>query len=72
MINKSSENIDNILKEYFEILQSTIKNIPDNKSEISRLEKQIDTLKQKREKYWNTIWMAKYLMMNLFQEIKNI
>ncbi len=50
LINKSSENIDNILKEYFEILQSTIKNIPDNKSEISRLEKQIDTLKQKREK----------------------
>lgn len=50
LINKSSENINNILKEYFEILQSTIKNIPDNKSEISRLEKQIDTLKQKREK----------------------
>lgn len=50
LINKSSENIDNILKEYFEILQSTIKNISDNKSEISRLEKQIDTLKQKREK----------------------
>ena len=50
LINKSSENIDNILKEYFEILKSTIKNIPDNKSEISRLEKQIDTLKQKREK----------------------
>lgn len=50
LINKSSENIDNILKEYFEILQSTIKNIPDNKSEISRLEKQIETLKQKREK----------------------
>lgn len=50
LINKSSENIDNILKEYFEILQSTIKNIPDNKSEISRLEKQIDLLKQKREK----------------------
>lgn len=50
LINESSENIDNILKEYFEILQSTIKNIPDNKSEISRLEKQIDTLKQKREK----------------------
>lgn len=50
LINKSSENIDNILKEYFEILQSTIKSIPDNKSEISRLEKQIDTLKQKREK----------------------
>lgn len=50
LINESSENIDNILKEYFEILQSTIKNIPDNKSEISRLEKQIETLKQKREK----------------------
>lgn len=50
LINKSSENVDNILKEYFEILQSTIKNIPDNKSEISRLEKQIDLLKQKREK----------------------
>ena len=50
LINKSSENIDSILEEYFEILQSTIKNIPDNKSEISRLEKQIDTLKQKREK----------------------
>ena len=50
LINESSENIDNILKEYFEILQSTIKNIPDNKSEISRLEKQIDTLKQTREK----------------------
>lgn len=50
LINKSSENIDNILEEYFEILQSTIKNIPDNKSEISRLEKQIETLKQKREK----------------------
>lgn len=50
LINESSENIDNILKEYFEILQSTIKNIPDNKNEISRLEKQIDLLKQKREK----------------------
>lgn len=50
LINESSENIDNIFKEYFEILQSTIKNIPDNKSEISRLEKQIETLKQKREK----------------------
>ena len=50
LINESSENIDNILKEYFEILQSTTKNIPDNKSEISRLEKQIETLKQKREK----------------------
>ena len=50
LINKSSENIDSILEEYFEILQSSIKNIPDNKSEISRLEKQIDTLKQKREK----------------------
>lgn len=50
LINESSENIDNILKEYFEILQSTIKSIPDNKSEISRLEKQIETLKQKREK----------------------
>lgn len=24
------------------------------------------------KKYWNTIWMAKYLMMNLFQEIKNM
>ena len=50
LINKSSENIDNILEEYFEILQSSIKNIPDNKNEIARLEKQIDMLKQKREK----------------------
>ena len=50
LINKSSENIDSILEEYFEILQSLIKNIPDNKNEISRLEKQIDLLKQKREK----------------------
>lgn len=50
LINKSSENIDSILEEYFEILQSSIKNIPDNKSEISRLEKQIEVLKQKREK----------------------
>ena len=50
LINKSSENIDNILEEYFEILQSSIKNIPDNKNEITRLEKQIDMLKQKREK----------------------
>lgn len=50
LINKSSENIDRILEEYFEILQSSIKNIPDNKNEISRLEKQIDLLKQKREK----------------------
>lgn len=50
LINKSSENIDAILEEYFEILQSSIKNIPDNKNEISRLEKQIDMLKQKREK----------------------
>lgn len=50
LINKSSENIDSILEEYFEILQSSIKNIPDNKNEISRLEKQIDLLKQKREK----------------------
>lgn len=50
LINKSSENIDSILEEYFEILQSSVKNIPDNKSEISRLEKQIEVLKQKREK----------------------
>ena len=50
LINKSSENIYSILEEYFEILQSSIKNIPDNKNEISRLEKQIDLLKQKREK----------------------
>lgn len=50
LINKSSENIDAILEEYFEILQSSIKNIPDNKNEITRLEKQIDVLKQKREK----------------------
>lgn len=50
LINKSSENIDSILEEYFEILQSSTKNIPDNKNEISRLEKQIDLLKQKREK----------------------
>ena len=50
LINKSSENIDSILEEYFEILQSSIKNIPDNKSEISRLEKKIEVLKQKREK----------------------
>lgn len=50
LINKSSENIDSILEEYFEILQSSIKNIPDNINEISRLEKQIDLLKQKREK----------------------
>lgn len=50
LINKSSENIDSILEKYFEILQSSIKNIPDNKNEISRLEKQIDLLKQKREK----------------------
>lgn len=50
LINKSSENIDNILEEYFEILQSSIKNIPGNKNEILRLEKQIDVLKQKREK----------------------
>jgi len=50
LINKSSENIDSILEEYFEILHSSIKNIPDNKNEISRLEKQIDLLKQKREK----------------------
>ena len=50
LINKYSENIDSILEEYFEILQSSIKNIPDNKNEISRLEKQIDLLKQKREK----------------------
>lgn len=50
LINKSSENIDSILEEYFEILQSSIKSIPDNKNEISRLEKQIDLLKQKREK----------------------
>ena len=50
LINKSSENIDSILEEYFEILQSSIKNIPDNKNEISRLKKQIDLLKQKREK----------------------
>ena len=50
LINKSSENIDSILEEYFEILQSSIRNIPDNKNEISRLEKQIDLLKQKREK----------------------
>lgn len=50
LINKSSENIDSILEEYFEILQTSIKNIPDNKNEISRLEKQIDLLKQKREK----------------------
>ena len=50
LINKSSENIDRILEEYFEILKSLIKNIPDNKNEISRLEKQIDLLKQKREK----------------------
>lgn len=50
LINKSSENIDSILEEYFEFLQSSIKNIPDNKNEISRLEKQIDLLKQKREK----------------------
>lgn len=50
LINKSSENIDSILEEYFEILQSSIKNIPDNKNEITRLEKQIDMLKQKREK----------------------
>ena len=50
LINKSSENIDSILEEYFEILQSSIKNIPDNKNEISRLEKQIDLLKQKRKK----------------------
>ena len=50
LINKSSENIDSILEEYFEILQSSIKNIPDNKKEISLFEKQIDLLKQKREK----------------------
>ena len=50
LINKSSENIEAILEEYFEILQSSIKNIPDNKNEITRLEKQIDMLKQKREK----------------------
>lgn len=50
LINKSSENIEAILEEYFEILQSSIKNIPDNKIEIARLEKQIDMLKQKREK----------------------
>ena len=50
LINKSSENIDSILEEYFEILQSSIKNIPDNKNEISRLEKQSDLLKQTREK----------------------
>jgi len=50
LINKSSENIDSILEEYFEILQSSIKNIPDNINEITRLEKQIDLLKQKREK----------------------
>lgn len=50
LINKSSENIDSILEEYFEILQSSIKNIPDNINEIMRLEKQIDLLKQKREK----------------------
>lgn len=50
LINKSSENIDSILEEYFEILQPSIKNIPDNINEITRLEKQIDLLKQKREK----------------------
>lgn len=50
LINQSSENIDSILEEYFEILQSSIKNVPDNKNEITRLEKQVDVLKQKREK----------------------
>lgn len=50
LINKSIENIDQILKTYFEILKSIIDNRPDNLDEIKRLEKQIDTLKLKREK----------------------
>jgi hypothetical protein len=29
------------------------------------------TSKHNVKKYWNIIWMEKYLMMNLFQEIKN-
>lgn len=50
LINKSIENIDQILEKYFEILKSIMDNQPSNSDEIKRLEKQVNTLKQKREK----------------------
>ena len=50
LINKSVENIDQIMEEYFEILKSVIQDKKDNSEQIKRLEEQAFILKQKREK----------------------
>lgn len=50
LINESSCNIDETVKEYLNILKKVINNKPDASVEKERLQNQIDTVKKKKEK----------------------
>lgn len=50
LINQSAENIDQIIDEYLKILKRVVSGKKDNSEQIKRLEQQVLTLKQKREK----------------------
>lgn len=50
LINESSCNIDEVIKEYLNILKKVINNKPDTGIEKERLQNQIDAIKKKKEK----------------------
>ena len=50
LINESSYNIDEIVKKYLELLRKVTDNKPDSKTEIERLQKQIESVNKKKEK----------------------
>lgn len=50
LINESSCNIDEVIKEYLNILRKVINNKPDTGVEKERLQNQIDAIKKKKEK----------------------
>lgn len=50
LINESSCNIDEVIKEYLNILRKVINNKPDTGIEKERLQNQIDAIKKKKEK----------------------
>ncbi len=50
LINESSYNIDEIVKKYLELLRKATDNKPDSKTEIERLQKQIESVNKKKEK----------------------
>ena len=50
LINESSCNIDEVIKEYLNILRNVINNKPDTGIEKEKLQNQIDAIKKKKEK----------------------